>query len=172
MADVTLPWAAQKVVVDLDTCIKTGRRTNETVTLRGTATPAWIGLLLPLSLFSFLFASSMTSRRYEVTVPFTHASYDHWATRRTRAAVIGLAGAVSLVAAAVVGGVVAGVLVGVGLALLVGGIAFGVANGKSNGVAVRVNRHQDLILVGTHPAFADGMRAAEVGSLAPNASTR
>ncbi|QCX26612.1 hypothetical protein [Nocardioides jishulii] len=166
MADVTLPWAAEKVVVDLDTCVKTGRPTNETVTLRGTTTPLWITVLLVFSVFGYLLATMLTMRRYELKVPFTHAAYDHWNRRRWAAWAAGLTGGGFLAGAVAANDGRSGVLAGVGLVILTGAVVFGVANSLRNSVGVHVNRDQDLVIVRTHPSFADAVRAAAVEPLA------
>lgn len=165
MADVTLPWAAEKVVVDLDTCIKTGRTTNETVTLRGSTTPLWITVLLVVSVFGYLLATSMTKRRYELTVPFTHAAYDHWDTRQRRAWIVGLAGIALVGVGLVTGGSAAWPLALTGLALVAGGAVYGISNTHAHTVGVRVTRHNDLVIVRTHPAFAEAVRTAQVEPL-------
>lgn len=165
MADVTLPWAAEKVVVDLDTCIKTGRTTNETVTLRGTTTPLWITVLLVVSVFGYLLATMMTMRRYELKVPFTHAAYDHWNRRRWAAWAAGLAGGGFLAGAVAADGGHSGVLAGVGLVILTGAVVLGVANSLRNSVGIHLNRDGDLVIVRTHPAFAEAVRTAQVEPL-------
>ncbi|KRA29428.1 MULTISPECIES: hypothetical protein [unclassified Nocardioides] len=164
MADVILGPAGSTVLVDLDICVKTGRVTDERVTLRGQTTPSWVTLLLLCSIVGFLFAAMMTSRRYRVTLPFSHAAHDRWSGNRRLAVLVGLAGVAVLVAAATVGDDFSGLLAGVGGAFVAGGLGLGVLNAARNTVGVHVRR-DDLVLTRAHPLFVEAVKAASVEPL-------
>jgi hypothetical protein len=166
VADVILGRAGSTVLVDLDICVKTGRATKQRATLRGSTTPAWVTVLLLFSIVGFLIASSMTSRRYRVTLPFTHAVHDRWSSNRRLGWVVGLAGAGVLVAAATIGDRFAGVLVGIGLVLLAGGAAIVISNSLRNNVGIRMTRRGDLVVTRAHPLFVEAVRAAVTEPLA------
>lgn len=167
MAEVILPGTGRTMVFDLDTCVKTGRTTSQRVTLRGRTTPSWVILLLLLSVIGFLLASSMTSRRYEITLPFDHAQYRRWFLGRGVAFIVGLIGAGTLVVGAMSRGQYAGAMALAGLVIVLGAVVWGTFNGWVNGVAVRVNREHDLVLVGVHPHFVEAVRTASTEPLAP-----
>jgi hypothetical protein len=165
MADVILGRAGSAVLVDLDTCVKTGQVTSQRVTLRGHTTPAWITVLLLFTVIGFLLAGAMTSRRYRVTLPFAHAVHDRWRKNRRWAWAVGLTGAAALVTATTRHGH-ADVWVGIGLAFIAGSIVIGIANAIRNNVGIHMTRDDDLVLTRAHPAFVQAVRAASVEPLA------
>jgi hypothetical protein len=165
MADVILGPAGSNVLVDLDICVKTGQSTNERVTLRGQTTPAWITVLLLFTIIGFLFASAMTSRRYRVTLPFSHVVHDRWRNNRRLLWIVGLAGAGALIAATTFGSSYAGLWVGVGTAFIAGAVIMGTANAMRNNVGVHLTRDNELVLTRAHPAFTEAVRAAQIGPL-------
>lgn len=165
MANVILGRAGDTVLVDLDVCVKTGRVTRDRLTLRGQTTPAWVTLLLFVSIIGFLIAGSMTSRRYRVTLPFSHGVHDRWRANRRWAWLVGIAGVGVILAAATVGAGHAGLLLGAGVSLLVGSTAVGSWNATRNNVGIHVTRDGDLLLTRAHPAFADAVRTATTREL-------
>jgi hypothetical protein len=160
MADVVLGRAGDTVLVDLDICVKTGQVTKQRVTLRGRTTPGWVIVLLFLTIIGFLFVSAMTSRRYRVTLPFSHEIYDRWRNYRRLAWVVGLIGVGTLVAAATSATNEAGPWVVTGLSLTAGALLIGTINAVRNFVGFRVSRDGELLLTGAHPAFVAATRAA------------
>lgn len=165
MAEVVLGPAGSRVDVDLGTCAKSGRPTAYRVEFRGSTTPGWVGLLLLVSVVGFLFASSMTSRRYRVTLPFTHELHERWRRGRRMAWAFAAVGVVVIVAAAAIGGdaAVPGVAVGVGLMTVA--MVGGVVNAVRHGIGFRMTRDQELVVTGVHPAFAREVAAASVAPL-------
>jgi hypothetical protein len=163
MADVILGPAGAFVLVDLGICAKTGEVTNERAVLGGRTRPAWVTVLLVFSVIGFLFADAVTSRRYRVDLPFSHAAHGRWRDRRRLAWAVGLVGAGSLVLAAsgTAGG---GVPAVAGAAAIAGALVLGVVNAVRNSMGVRLTRGDQLLLTRAHPAFA---RAAEVALIEP-----
>lgn len=165
MATVILGRPGNPIDVDLPVCVKTGRRTDDRVTLRGDVNPSWISVLLLLTIIGFLIAGAMTSRRYEVTLPFSHDVHRRWRTNRRWAWALSLTGVAAIVAAAfAVPG--AGVCLGVGVVFFVSGLVIGVANGLRNNVDFELTRDDKLLLRRVHPAFADAVRAASTSPIA------
>ncbi len=165
MAEVILGRAENAVLVDLGICVKTGRATNEQVTLSGRTAPAWVTVLLLFSIIGYLIAGSMTSHRYRVTLPFTHAVHDRWRRHRRLAWGVGLAGVGALVSAFTIGANYVGVLVGVGIAWVSAGAVLATANASMNNVGIRMTRGGDLILTRAHPAFVEAARTAVTAPL-------
>lgn len=156
MLDVILGRAGSSVLVDLNVCVKTGVATNQRVTLSGQTTPAWVTVLLLFTVIGYLFAGAMTSRRYRVTVPFTHAIHDRWRKNRRLAWAVGLAGAGALLLAATIGDNYADLWVGAGLAFLAGSVAIGTNNALTNNVGIHMTRDNELVLTRAHPGFVSG----------------
>ena len=165
MADVVLGRAGSTVLVDLDVCVKTGRVTNQRVTLRGQTTPAWVSFLLLFTIIGFLFVNAMTSRRYRVTLPFSHVVHDRWRMNRRLAWLLGLAGLSAWVAAATFGIDYAGLWVGVGIVFVSGAVIFGVTNALANNVGIHMTRDDELVLSRAHPAFVEAVRAGSIEPL-------
>lgn len=163
--DVILGRAGSTVFVDIDICVKTGQVTSQRVTLRGQTTPAWVMLLLFLTVIGFLLASVMTSRRYRVTIPFTHAIHDRWRKNHRLAWGVGIAGAGALIAAATFGASYASLWIGIGIAFIVAGLVSGTANAMTNNVGVHLTRDHELVLTRAHPAFVQAVREATVEPL-------
>ncbi|WP_148615223.1 hypothetical protein [Nocardioides rubriscoriae] len=90
MADVVLGRAGDTVVVDLDVCAKTGRATGHRVRFRGSTMPGWVVVLLLFTVVGFLLASTMTSRRYVVTVPLAASAHARWRRYRRVALLVAL----------------------------------------------------------------------------------
>lgn len=152
--------AGSAVLVDLDVCVKTGRVTHDRVTLRGQTTPAWVTLLLLFTIVGFFIAGLMSSRRYRVTLPFSHEVHDRWRNNRRLAWLVALIGVVALMAGSTLGNDYAGLLVGSGIAFMAGGVALGTVNAVSNNVGIRMTRDEDLVLTGAHSAFVKAVNAA------------
>ncbi len=164
--DVILGRAGDIVLVDLDVCVKSGVATQQRVTLSGQTTPAWVTVLLLFTVIGFLFAGAMTSRRYRVTLPFTHAIHDRWRRRRRLGWSLGLAGLGAVFVAATVGDGHAGLWVGAGLALTAGGVGMGSTNALMNNVGIHMTRDSELVLTRAHPAFVRAARGASIQSSA------
>lgn len=162
MADVILGRAGSTVLVDLDTCVKTGATTTQRVTLRGSTTPGWITALLLLTVIGFLIATAITSRRYRVTLPFSHTVHDRWRQNRRLAWSAGLAGGAALLVAATRADDDAGLWVGAGIAFVAGGVAIGTTNALRHHVGIRVNGDNELVVTRAHANFAHAVRAATV----------
>lgn len=163
MSEVALGRAGSTVLVDLEVCAKTGRTTNQRVTLRGSTTPDWVVILLAFTVVGFLLASAMTSRRYHVTLPLRRETYLRWKRNKLVAWMAGIGGAGALIAAATdfVGG--AGSWFGIGgVALVVAALVGGAVNGRVYGLGLRMTRDDELILMHAHPAFARAVSAAGV----------
>jgi hypothetical protein len=165
MADVILGRAGSTVLVDLEMCVKTGATTTQRVTLRGSTTPGWITVLLLFTVVGFLIATAMTSRRYRVTLPFSHAVHDRWRQNRRLAWSTALAGAAALLMAGTGGSDYAGLWVGPGIAFVAGGLAIGTTNALRNNVGIHVNGDNELVVTRAHANFAHAVRAATVEPL-------
>lgn len=165
MAKVRLGRTGSAVVVDLDVCVKTGRPTRGTVTLRGATTPPWVTFLLVVTVVGYLFASAMASQRFRVTLPFAHDVYDRWQRGRRLARTAGIVGAAGFVVALVTNGGYVGVWAVTALSAIVTALVVGVVNGRRHGVGIVATRHDDLVVTQVHPAFAAAVRAAAVEPL-------
>jgi hypothetical protein len=162
MAEVVLGRAGTEVLVDLDVCAKTGRRTRDRVTLRGTTTPGWVLVLLLFTVVGFLLARAMTSRRYSVTLPFVHDVHDRWKRNRQLAWALGLVGLCLVVVTAIAQ---AGPWGAIGLALVVVALIGGSVNGVRNGLGFSSDRDGDLVLSWVHPRFAEAVGSASAEPL-------
>ncbi|GAA3534648.1 hypothetical protein [Nocardioides daeguensis] len=160
MADVILGRAGSTVLIDLDVCVKTGRVTHDRVTLRGHTTPAWVTLLLLFTIVGFFIAGMMSSRRYRVTLPFSHEVHERWRNNRRLAWLVALIGVCALMATATVGDDDAGLFVGSGFAFMAGGVVLGTINAVKNNVGIRMTRDDDLVLTGAHPTFVQAVNTA------------
>lgn len=165
MAQAVLGRAGSMVVVDLDVCAKTGLATKQRVILRGHTTPTWVTALLLVSVVGYLFAGIMASRRYRVTLPFTHALHDRWLANRRRAWLLAGAGVAASLGAVTVGERYAGLLLGLAIAFAAAGAVVGTTNALRNNVGFRMSRDHDLIVTRVHPAFARAVAAADVQPL-------
>lgn len=165
MSTVRLGRTGSTVVVDLGVCVKTGRPTRGTVTLRGTTTPPWVSFLLLVTVVGYLFTSAMASQGFKVTLPYTHAVYDRWQQGRRLASTLGLVGIAGLVAALVTDSRYAGVWVGMTLAVIAVAVVLGVVNARRNGVGIVATRHDDLLVTHVHPAFVAAVRRSAVEPL-------
>ena len=163
MSEVALGRAGSAVLVDLDVSAKTGRTTNQRVTLRGSTTPGWVVVLLAFTIVGFLLASAMTPRRYDVTLPLEREVYTRWKRNKVVAWVLGLCGAGALIstANALAAGAGSWVAVG-GIALVVTALVGGGVNARVNGLRLRMTRDDELILMHAHPAFGRAVSAAGV----------
>lgn len=164
MTDVVLGQAGSTVVVDLDVCAKSGRTTDELMTLRGRTTPAWVTVLLLFTVVGFLLAGAMTSRSSSVTLPYVHDVYRRWKRNKGLAWVVGLGGIAALVVAATSSGDAVGLWGIAGVTLVVAALVGGTVNAMVNGVGLRMTRDGDLVLVRAHPAFAQAVAEARVES--------
>ncbi|MEO9326219.1 hypothetical protein ABFT23_22205 [Nocardioides sp. C4-1] len=160
MANVRLGRTGSVVDVDLDVCVKTGVPTRGTVTLTGSTTPPWVGFLLLITVVGYLFASAMASKKFRVTLPFSHAAYDRWQQGRRLAWGAGLVGLVGIVLTVVVGDGLVGAWTAVPGAVVVAALVGGVLNGRLRGVGIVATRHDDLVVTHVHPTFAVAVRDA------------
>ncbi|ROR90907.1 hypothetical protein [Nocardioides aurantiacus] len=167
MADVVLGRAGSPVLVDLNVCAKTGRRTSDRVERRGSTMPAWVTLLLLFTVVGFLLAGAMTSRSYRVTLPLEHAVHDRWRRNRRLAWAVSLVGAGAFVWAESGGTAADGLWGGVGLALFLAGLVGGTVNSTMNNVGFRMTRQDDLVLTRAHDNFARAVAAATVEAMPP-----
>lgn len=161
MADVVLGTAGDDVVVDVPVCAKTGRRTDEMVTFKGSTTPGWVIILLFLTIVGFLLAAFMTQRSYRVTVPFVHEVHDRWRRGRRLAWLAGLVGVACVVGAVATYGDRSEVLGAAGIVLVVAGLVGSAVNGVRHGVGFRLTRGDQLEMTRVHPAFAAEVRQAD-----------
>lgn len=160
MADVILGPAGSVVLVDLDICVKTGQVTDQRAVIGGRTTPTWVTVLLVFTVIGFLFAQAMTSRRYRVDLPFSHAVHDRWRTTRRLAWIAAVAGAGALIIAGTSGTTHGSLWVGAGVALVAVALVVGTVNTVRNNVGVRVTRDDELVLTRAHPAFVEAARGA------------
>ena len=130
-------------------CVKTGVPTQESVRLTGTAAPAWTGAMIFFGLFAWLVASWMTSRRYEIVVPFRNQVFQRYCKWRRAGRVLIVLGPLMAVVAAVSARDNAFLLLGVSVL----GLAFTAANEWANAVGVRLSRDGGLLLTRVHPNF-------------------
>jgi hypothetical protein len=165
MSKVKIGRAGSTVVVDLDVCVKTGLPTRGTVTLRGSTTPPWVGFLLLVTVIGYLFANVVASKKFQVTLPYTHVVYDRWQKGRQLAYVLGLAGVAGLVLAVVTSSRSVGLWAAMPVVVIAAALVIGIVNGRRNGVGIAATRHDDLILTRVHPAFAAAVRESMVEPL-------
>jgi len=144
------------LVIDSDVCLKSGRRTSDKVTLRGGTTPSWVNVLLLFSIFGWVFASGMSTRRYRMQVPFSHAIHARWRRWSRVAWVVGVGGLGATIGAAAAGVQVEWMLLCVGVAAL----GMGLGNASMNNVGVRENRDNELVLTRVHPTAAAAIKRA------------
>lgn len=158
MARVAIGRVGTTVDVATGVCVKTGRPTTQQVTIRGATTPGWVDFLVIFSFLSWLVATSGSSRRYRVDVPFLHEVHDRWRRRNRLAWLVGGGGFVLAVISVVSGKELAGLFLGMAAA----GLALGVANALIDNVGVRQNRAGELVLTRVHQAAADAIADAKV----------
>jgi hypothetical protein len=144
------------LVIDSDICLKSGRRTSDRVTLRGGTTPSWVNVLLLFSVIGWVFASGMSTRRYRMQVPFSHAIHARWRRWSRVAWVVGVGGLGATIWAAAAGVQVEWMLLCVGVAAL----GMGLGNASMNNVGVRENRDNELVLTRVHPTAAAAIKRA------------
>ena len=162
MARVVVGIAGDEyLIVDSDICVKSGRRTSDRVTLRGGTTPGWVNVLLLFSILGWLFASGMSTRRYRMEVPFSHAIHARWRRWSRVAWLVGVGGLVVTIFAAAEGVQVEWML----LCVAVTALGMGLGNAFVNNVGVRENRDNELVLTRVHPTAAAALtRAGSVRS--------
>jgi hypothetical protein len=124
MANVVLGRSGSHVVVASEICVKSGIRTTERVIIRGSTIPGWVNVLLFFTVIGWLIASRMTSRRYRIDLPFTHAIHGRWRRIRRIAWLLGLVGVGGTIWAAQADVEHAGMLLG----LSIGGLTLGLRN--------------------------------------------
>lgn len=134
-------------------CVKTGVPTGDVVRVRGRAAPEWAGATILFGLVAWLFVSSLSSRSYDVVVPFRAEAWRRHRALRTASLATLWAG----VALAVVVGVLGG-NGGFMLLLTLLGLAMLVVNDWRNSFGVRLGRDGALELTRVHDDFAAAAR--------------
>ncbi|MEO6413540.1 MAG: hypothetical protein ABIO48_13225 [Pedococcus sp.] len=139
-------------------CVKTGEPTDDVLRVRGSAAPEWTTVMVVFGLFAWLFAQTMSSRRYNIVLPFDSAvlrRYRKW--RRAAWSCAGV-GVVLTVVAAGMGSDYSSIPL---LVALLGALAMGVGNEWANSVGVRLARDGSLVLTRVHPRFAAAVPEGE-----------
>jgi hypothetical protein len=155
VSSVVVGRPGKQLVARSDICVKSGVPTVDRVVLRGSTTPGWVVVLLFLTVIGWVIALVMTSRRYEVDVPFRHDLYVRWLRTHVLSWLIGLGGVAGAVTAGQLGFGEAWILLGVTLV----GILLGIGNSWATTAGV-VQRGDDLVLTRVHPAFVRSLARA------------
>jgi hypothetical protein len=156
MGSVVVGRAGADLVAASDLCVKSGRRTPDRVTVRGSTTPSWVNMLLIFTIVGWLFATGMSARRYRVAVPFSHEIHDRWRRLNRASWLVGVGGAGGTIWATSAGALHAWMLLGVSVV----GLAIGLVNWAFNNVGVRINRDDELVLTRVHPTAVAAIRGA------------
>ncbi len=139
-------------------CVKTGEPTEDVLRVRGSAAPEWTTVMIVFGLLAWLAAQTMSSRRYNIVLPFDSAvlkRYRQW--RRAAWSCAGLGVVLTVVAAGLASDYASIPLL---IALLVA-VAMGVGNEWANSVGVRLSREGSLVLTRVHPRFAAAVLEGE-----------
>ena len=160
MPSVAITTVEKHPVLLPSVCVKTGEPTDDMLRLRGSAAPEWTTVMILFGLFAWIVAQTMSSRRYNLVLPFDSAvlrRYRKWG--RVAWSCVGL-GLVLTVVAALMGRDDAFVM----MAVSVLGVIVWLANEWANSVGVRLSREGNLVLTRVHPRFRaavlEGDRAA------------
>lgn len=135
-------------------CAKTGAPTTDSVRLSGSAAPGWSGWMILFGLFAWAFAATMSSRRYELVLPFKREVLQRYRSWRRAGAFMIALGLILTVVAAALGGQNAAVLLGVSFV----GLVFIIGNEWKNAVGVRLSDDGDLTVTRVHPDFERAWR--------------
>lgn len=115
----------------------------------GSTTPGWVILLLLLTVIGWLIALTMTSRRYEIDIPFRHDLHERWRRLNRRVWLLGISG----VAIALGSGLAGFDRAPLFLALSAVALVLWLVNHWANAPGVVLSRDQ-LLLTRVHPALA------------------
>lgn len=100
----------------------------------------------------------VSSRRFQIALPFDGEACDRWVRGRRAAWLVGLAGAALLVLAAVLQNAASAPTAWVGLVVLVCGLVGGAVDGSRHGIRVAQTREGGLVVKGVPPTFAASVR--------------
>ncbi|WP_460968597.1 hypothetical protein [Pedococcus soli] len=159
MAVVTISTLTPKAEVLPRVCVKTGVPTGDVVRVRGRAAQDWAGATILFGLVAWLFVSSLSSRSYDLLVPFRAEAWRRHRTLRTASLATLWSGVVLAVVVGALGG-----NGGLMLLLTVLGLALLVVNDWRNSFGVRLGRDGGLELTRVHDEFAAAARRSAMRS--------
>ncbi|GIL34567.1 hypothetical protein PDTK01_06430 [Phycicoccus sp. DTK01] len=134
--------------------MKSGVPTEDSVRLAGSAAPGWTGAMILFGILPWLFASTMSGRRYEVELPWRRDLVLRYRGWRRAGWVLVAAGPVMALVGASAGVERAGFLVW----LSVLGLATVVVTEWRHSVGVRLSPEGVLVVTRVHPDFARACR--------------
>ncbi|WP_157577532.1 hypothetical protein [Phycicoccus jejuensis] len=134
--------------------MKSGVPTEDSVRLAGSAAPGWTGAMVLFGTLPWLFATSMSGRRYEVELPWRRELTQRYRGRRRAGWVLVASGPVMALVGASAGVGWAGFL----MWLSVLGVAAVVVTEWRLSVGVRLSPEGVLVVTRVHPDFARACR--------------